>query len=176
MVLDSGWEAELCRVVERHDRVKAYVKNHNLGFEVPYDMGGSKRIYIPDFILKIDDGQTTQKPDASGELVEVPNYLNLIVEVKGYRGEDAKQKKLTMDSYWIPGVNQLNKYGRWAFVELTDLYAMQNDFEQKLSEALASAIEQGITQAQQPSAPLISTPDSHKTDREKQGKPQGEQA
>ena len=37
-----------------------------------------------------------------------------------------------MDSYWIPGVNQLNKYGRWAFVELTDLYAMQNDFEQKL--------------------------------------------
>ena len=115
-------------------------------------------------------------PDASGELVEVPDYLNLIVEVKGYRGEDAKQKKLTMDSYWIPGVNQLNKYGRWAFEELTDLYAMQNDFEQKLSEALASAIEQGITQAQQPSAPLISTPDSHKTDREKQGKPQGEQA
>ena len=176
VVLDSGWEAELCRVVERHERVKAYVKNHNLGFEVPYEMGGSKRIYIPDFILKIDDGQTTPKPDASGELVEVPDYLNLIVEVKGYRGEDAKQKKLTMDSYWIPGVNQLQKYGRWAFVELTDVFAMQDDFEQKLSEALASAIEQGIAQAQQPSAPLISTPDSHKADSETQGKAQGEQA
>lgn len=176
VVLDSGWEAELCRVVERHERVKAYVKNHNLGFEVPYEMGGSKRIYIPDFILKVDDGQTRQQPDASGELVEVPDYLNLIVEVKGFRGEDAKQKKLTMDSYWIPGVNQLNKYGRWAFVELTDLYAMQDDFEQKLSEALSSAIEQGIAQAQQPSAPLISTPDSHKADSETQGKAQGEQA
>ena len=175
VVLDSGWEAELCRVVERHERVKAYVKNHNLGFEVPYEMGGSKRIYIPDFILKIDDGLTRQQPDASGELVEVPDYLNLIVEVKGFRGEDAKQKKLTMDSYWIPGVNQLNKYGRWAFVELTDLYAMQDDFEQKLSEALASAIEQGIAQAQQPGAPLISTPDSHKADSEVQGKAQGEQ-
>lgn len=168
VVLDSSWEAELCRVVERHDKVINYVKNHNLGFEVPYEMGGSKRTYIPDFILKIDDGQTTRKPDASGELVEVPDYLNLIVEVKGFRGEDAKQKKLTMDSYWIPGVNQLNKYGRWAFVELTDLYAMQEDFEQKLSEALNGAIEQGIAQAQQPSAPLITTPDTHKA--------QGEQA
>jgi type III restriction enzyme len=176
VVLDSGWEAELCRVVERHERVNAYVKNHNLGFEVPYEMGGNKRIYIPDFILKIDDGQTTQKPDASGELVEVPDYLNLIVEVKGFRGEDAKQKKLTMDSYWIPGVNQLNKYGRWAFVELTDLYAMQDDFEQKLSEALASAIEQGIQQAQQPTAPLIATPDAHKAESETQDKAQGEQA
>ena len=176
VVLDSGWEAELCRVVERHERVKAYVKNHNLGFEVPYEMGGSKRIYIPDFILKIDDGQTTPKPDASGELVEVPDYLNLIVEVKGYRGEDAKQKKLTMDSYWIPGVNQLQKYGRWAFVELTDVFAMQDELEQKLSEALASSIDQGIEQAQQPSAALISTPDSHKADSETQGKAQGEQA
>ncbi|MFK4751575.1 BPTD_3080 family restriction endonuclease [Oceanobacter antarcticus] len=176
VVLDSGWEAELCRVVERHERVKAYVKNHNLGFEVPYEMGGSKRIYIPDFILKIDDGQTTPKPDASGELVEVPDYLNLIVEVKGYRGEDAKQKKLTMDSYWIPGVNQLQKYGRWAFVELTDVFAMQDDFEQKLSEALSNAIEQGIAKAQQPNAPLIATPDSYKAESETQNKAQGEQA
>src|SRR5690606_33568799 len=152
--------AELCRVVERNERVKAYVKNHNLGFEVPYEMGGSKRIYIPDFILKVDDGQTRQQLDASGELVEVPDYLNLIVEVKGYRGEDAKQKKLTMDSYWIPGVNQLKKYGRWAFVELTDVFAMQDELDQKLSAALNGAIEQGIAQTQQPSAPLISTPDS----------------
>ncbi|MET4162815.1 type III restriction enzyme [Marinobacterium sp. MBR-111] len=168
VVLDSSWEAELCRVVERHDKVKSYVKNHNLGFEVPYEMGGHKRTYVPDFILKIDDGKTLQKQDSTGELIEVPDYLNLIVEVKGYRGEDAKQKKLTMDSYWIPGINQLNKYGRWAFVELTDLFAMQDDFEQKLSEALSSAIDQGIQQAQQPAAPLIHTPDSHKM--------QGEQA
>ena len=35
-ILDSDWEAELCRVVERHPQVVAWVKNHNLGFEVPY--------------------------------------------------------------------------------------------------------------------------------------------
>ena len=36
LVLDSGWEGEFCRVAESHPRVKAYVKNHNLGLEVPY--------------------------------------------------------------------------------------------------------------------------------------------
>ena len=35
VVLDSDWEAEFCRVVESHPSVKAYVKNHNLGLEVP---------------------------------------------------------------------------------------------------------------------------------------------
>ena len=35
IVLDSDWEAEFCRVAEAHPRVRAYVKNHNLGLEVP---------------------------------------------------------------------------------------------------------------------------------------------
>jgi type III restriction enzyme len=35
-VLDSDWEAEFCRVVESHPKVRAYVKNQGLGFEVPY--------------------------------------------------------------------------------------------------------------------------------------------
>ena len=45
--------------------------------------------------------------------------LNLVVEIKGYRNEDAKAKKLTMDTYWVPGVNGLGRYGRWAFAEFT---------------------------------------------------------
>ncbi len=36
IVLDSEWEAEFCRAAEAHPRVIAYVKNHNLGLEVPY--------------------------------------------------------------------------------------------------------------------------------------------
>jgi hypothetical protein len=31
------------------------------------------------------------------------DLLNLIVEIKDYRHEDAKQKKSTMDTYWVPG-------------------------------------------------------------------------
>ena len=48
-VLDSDWEAEFCRAVESHPNVLAYVKNHNLGLEVPYLFGSTPRTYIPDF-------------------------------------------------------------------------------------------------------------------------------
>jgi len=58
--------------------------------------------------------------------------LNLIVEIKGYRREDAKEKKNTMEAYWVPGVNTLGKFGRWAFAEFTDVYEMQSDFEAKI--------------------------------------------
>jgi type III restriction enzyme len=36
LILDSDWEAEFCRIAEAHSKVKAYVKNHNLGFEAPF--------------------------------------------------------------------------------------------------------------------------------------------
>jgi type III restriction enzyme len=110
VVCDSDWEAELCRVVEAHPRVRAYVKNQGLGLEVPYRYGSEARRYLPDFIVVVDDGR--------GE----HDLLHLVVEIKGFRGEDAKEKKATMDTYWVPGVNHLRTHGRWAFVELTDVY------------------------------------------------------
>ena len=62
--------------------------------------------------------------------------LNLIVEIKGYRGEDAKEKKSTMDTYWVPGVNHLGTFGRWAFLELKDVYLIQDQFGASVEEAL----------------------------------------
>ena len=47
--------------------------------------------------------------------------MHLIVEIKGFRREDAKEKKATMDTYWVPGVNNLGSYGRWAFAEFTEI-------------------------------------------------------
>jgi type III restriction enzyme len=35
--------------------------------------------------------------------------------------DDAKEKKSTMDNYWVPGVNRLGSHGRWAFAEFTDV-------------------------------------------------------
>jgi type III restriction enzyme len=55
VVCDSDWEAEFCRVAEAHPRVRAYVKNENLGFEVPYRYGSEARKYRPDFIVLVDD-------------------------------------------------------------------------------------------------------------------------
>jgi type III restriction enzyme len=132
VVYDSDWEAEFCRVAESHSRVKAYVKNHGLQFEVPYRYGSETRIYRPDFIVHVDDGH--------GE----NDLLNLIVEIKGYRREDAREKKLTMDSYWIPGVNQLGAYGRWAFAEFRDVFEIQTDFEKAIENAFNTMIEKTV--------------------------------
>ena len=129
VVLDSDWEAEFCRVAESHPRVKAYVKNHNLGLEVPYRYASETRTYIPDFIVLVNDGHGDD------------DLLHLIVEIKGYRREDAKEKKTTMDTYWVPGVNNHGNYGRWAFAEFTDVYEMQSDFEAKVEAAFNEMIE-----------------------------------
>ena len=128
VVLDSGWEAEFCRVAESHPKVLAYVKNHSLGFEVPYVLGSVQRRYIPDFIVLVDDGRGPDDP------------LHLVVEIKGFRGEDAKEKKSTMDTYWVPGVNHLGTYGRWAFAEFRDVYEIESDFAARLGEAFESMI------------------------------------
>ena len=55
--------------------------------------------------------------------------LNLVVEIKGIRGEDAKDKKATTETYWIPAVNNLGEYGRWAFAEFTDVYEIEVEFD-----------------------------------------------
>jgi len=130
VILDSDWEAEFCRVAESHPKVKAYVKNHNLGLEVPYRYGSDMRTYLPDFIVLIDDGQD--------------DPLNLIIAIKGYRREDAKEKKSTMETYWVPGVNNHGHYGRWAFAEFTEVYQIEADFKAKVEEEFNKMIEEII--------------------------------
>lgn len=121
-ILDSTWEGEFCRVVEAHPLVRAYVKNHNLGLEVPYLHGAEKRTYIPDFIVLVDDGRGQADP------------LHLLIEIKGYRRDDAKDKKATMEEYWVPGVNRHGVYGRWAFAEFRDVLELRSDFERVIQQ------------------------------------------
>jgi len=129
VILDSDWEAEFCRVAESHPKVRAYVKNHNLGLEVPYRYGSEMRKYRPDFIVLVDDGRGDDDP------------LHLVVEIKGYRREDAKEKKSTMETYWVPGVRHLATYGRWAFAEFTDVYQIETDFKAKVESEFDKMIE-----------------------------------
>jgi type III restriction enzyme len=152
VVLDSDWEAEFCRVAEKHPKVKAYVKNHSLGLEVPYRYGSETRKYLPDFIVRVDDGQgrpnaAEAKDGESGQGQGADDLLNLIVEIKGYRREDAKDKKATMDTYWIPGVNNLKTYGRWAFAEFTEVYQIETDFEAKVEAEFAKLLD-AVSQVQ----------------------------
>ena len=131
VILDSDWEAEFCRVAEAHPKVKAYVKNHSLGFEVPYRYGSEPRMYRPDFIVLVDDGH--------------PDQLHLVVEIKGYRREDAKEKKSAMETYWVPGVNNDGRYGRWAFAEFTDVYQIESDFKSQVEGLFSKMMDSVLT-------------------------------
>jgi len=119
VVEDSTWEAEMARVCEAHPAVLSYAKNQGLGLEVPYHRGSSVHRYLPDFIIQIArDGK---------------DPLNLIVEIKGYRGEDAVMKADTIKSLWIPGVNNAERFGEWAFAELTSVFEIEKEFGELVS-------------------------------------------
>ena len=139
-VCDSGWEAEFCRVAESHPQVCSYVKNQGLEFTVPYRSGSESRSYFPDFIVLINDRD------------DKADLLHLVVEIKGRRREDAKEKKNTMETYWIPGVNRRGDYGRWEFAELTD----GDDIEKTFTNLVQKFTQQ--TRRTSQIAETISTP------------------
>lgn len=125
VVLDSEWEGQLATVLEDHPRVLAYAKNQGMGFEVLYVLGGTIRKYVPDFLVRLDVGGAEP--------------LTLVLEVKGYRGEDAVAKKETMETLWVPGVNQLGGFGRWHFAEFCDWAVMDEDFGNLVERMLGEA-------------------------------------
>jgi type III restriction enzyme len=71
-------------VVEGHPATICYVKNQGLGFEVPWRDGATPRRYLPDFIVRLDDGHGPDDP------------LNLVVEIKGQKDATTQIKAETM--------------------------------------------------------------------------------
>ena len=114
-VLDSDWEAQLAFVLDHHPKVLAWVKNQGLGFEVPYVDAGVPHVYVPDFLVRVNVG--------GGEPV------TLVLEVKGFRNDAAQMKASTMKTLWVPGVNNLGGWGRWAFAEFRALHEIEGDFD-----------------------------------------------
>ena len=51
-----------------------------------------------------------------------------------------------METYWVPGVNNLGRFGRWAFAEFTDVYQIESDFEAKVEAEFNKMIDQATIQ------------------------------
>ena len=96
----------------------------------------------------VDDGRV----DDQGQ----PDPLHLVVEIKGYRGEDAKVKKSTMETYWVPGVNGLGSFGRWAFAEFTDVYALQDDLDDEITAHLNELCSRAASAAAEAASEAVS--------------------
>lgn len=114
VVLDSGWEAKLAEVLEDMDEVVHYVKNFQLGFMIPYTFNGEEKSYLPDYLIRMDDGHGKE------------DLLNLILEVSGEARKDKAAKVETARNLWIPAINNHGGFGRWAFLEIVDPWDAQN--------------------------------------------------
>ncbi len=108
------WEQKMAQALEEMDEVIRYVKNHNLGFTIPYTYNGREHQYIPDYIVHLDDGHGPE------------DYLRLIVEVSGEAKPEKAAKVATARNLWIPAVNNHKAWGRWAFVEISDPWDAKN--------------------------------------------------
>ncbi len=118
---ESTWEAAFAERIEKSSRVRGYVKNNGLGFEVPYSFMGDERHYRPDFIVQLGDGHA--------------DPLNVITEIKGFRGLDAEAKRDTLVRLWLPTVNSDGRWGRWAAAEIVASTDMIDSFDGQVWDA-----------------------------------------
>jgi type III restriction enzyme len=122
VVADTGsWEQKMAQALEEMDEVICYVKNQNLGFTIPYTLDGDERNYLPDFIVRVDDGHG------------LDDLLNLIIEVSGEARKDKAAKVATARTLWAPAINNHGGYGRWAFLEITDPWDAKNTIRASLN-------------------------------------------
>ena len=110
----DSWEQKMAEALESMDEVVRYVKNHNLGFTIPYTLNGEEKQYHADFIACIDD----RRGDA--------DRLNLLIEVTGEKKKDKAAKVATARTLWVPAINNHGGFGRWAFLEVADPWDAQN--------------------------------------------------
>jgi type III restriction enzyme len=108
------------------DEVVAYVKNQSVGFTIPYTLNGEERNYIPDYIVRVDDGHGHD------------DLLNLIIEVTGEKKKDKAAKVATARTLWVPAMNTHGGFGRWAFLEITDPWDAQNTIRALLAKGAKS--------------------------------------
>jgi len=109
-VRGNSWEEKLAGYLEADDRVAAYAKNDHVGFTIPYTHAGRSHEYIPDFLVR---------------LVMEPGDMErtLIVEVSGSRKSPGPTaaKADTARHQWCAAVNNWGQFGRWGYVEISDM-------------------------------------------------------
>jgi len=128
VVADTGdWEQKVAQSLEEMDEVVCYVKNTNLGFSIPYTLDGEQHDYLPDFIVRVSQGEA--------------EILNLILEVSGQPRKDKAVKVATAQTLWVPAVNNQGGFGRWAFLEITDPWDVKNILRKLVKDCLQANAE-----------------------------------
>jgi type III restriction enzyme len=108
-------------VLDSLPEVGAWAKNQGLGLRIPYTLEGESAHYLPDLLVRLDDGG--------------PEPLNLLIEVTGERRKEKAAKVETARTLWVPAVNNDGRFGRWAFLEISDPWDAANLIRERLPTA-----------------------------------------
>ncbi|MDA7645122.1 hypothetical protein N8642_02065 [bacterium] len=87
------------------------------------------------------------------EVVGLLSATPFFLSGSGYRRENEKAKQNTMRTYWVPGVNNLKTYGRWAFAEFTEVYGMDEELEDIITKGVDEMIDE-VTAVEDPQQPV----------------------
>ncbi len=93
---DSSWEHYTATLLEKRVDVEAYAKNDHLGLQIYYLWRGSKRKYVPDFLIRLANGK----------------YL--VLEIKGEDSDQNRAKRMALD-IWVKAVNERGGFGTWCW-------------------------------------------------------------
>ena len=96
MVADSAWEQYAANILDTSQCVTAYAKNDHLGFQIYYLWNGSRKRFVPDFLIRLTNGKT------------------MILEIKGEDSEQNRAKRSALDA-WVKGVNAKGGFGVWCW-------------------------------------------------------------
>lgn len=95
-VADSTWEAYTTQILENRFEVAAYAKNDHLGFQVYYLWRGSRRKFVPDYLITLANGK------------------RMVLEIKGEDSDQNRAKRLALDA-WVRAVNSRGGFGVWCW-------------------------------------------------------------
>lgn len=95
-VADGTWEQYAVDVLEESPQVRTYAKNDHLGFQVYYLWRGSRRRFLPDYLVRLGNGKT------------------LVLEIKGQDSDQNKAKRAAL-AEWVAAVNAKGGFGVWCW-------------------------------------------------------------
>jgi type III restriction enzyme len=110
VVQDSKWEQSAAYHLDTHPRVAGFVKNQGLGFAIPYLHNGQQHNYVPDFIVRLDNG------------------VHLILETKGH--DPLEDVKTQAAERWVRAVDADGSFGEWRYAishEMNAIPQLLND-------------------------------------------------
>lgn len=98
---DSKWEQSAAYRLDASPHVAAFVKNQGLGFAIPYLHVGGDHEYVPDFVVRLENG------------------VRLILETKGH--DDLEHIKAQAAERWVRAVNADGRHGEWRYAVAHDV-------------------------------------------------------